>query len=83
MWRSFFLAVGIFCCAFGGELLVTERLMLNSPGEKIARTGWTAPTNRRSYEPPEWLPWSLLSTGSIVILYGLTLPKMNDAAAPA
>lgn len=83
MWRSFFLAVGIFCCAFGGELLVTERLMLNSPGEKIARTGWTAPANRRSYEPPEWLPWSLLSTGSIVILYGLTLPKMNDAAAPA
>lgn len=85
MWRSFFLAVGVFCCAFGAELLVTERIHLNGPPTKTGRSAWnSARTDSRVYEPPEWLPWSLLSTGSIIILYGLTLPKMNGVApAPA
>ena len=25
--------------------------------------------------PPDWVPWSLMSTGAVVMLYSFTLPK--------
>ena len=31
------------------------------------------------YEPKSWIPWSLLASGAIVILYTHSLPKRNAA----
>ena len=31
----------------------------------------------RIYEPKSWIPWSLLASGAIVILYTHSLPKRN------
>ena len=28
----------------------------------------------RTLQPPEWIPWSLIATGAVTILYALTLP---------
>jgi hypothetical protein len=35
--------------------------------------------NQRVYEPEAWLPWSLLASGAIVILYTHALPKRNSS----
>lgn len=29
----------------------------------------------RVLQPTEWMPWTLLSTGAIVVLYAITLPR--------
>jgi len=29
----------------------------------------------KDIEPPEWAPWSLLSAGTVIILYALTINK--------
>jgi hypothetical protein len=63
MWRSFFLAVGVFLVILGAESLAIDKAIL-------ARSqGMT------DIVPPEWAPWSLLSAGAVVILYSFTIPK--------
>ncbi len=62
MWRSFFLAVGVFLFILGAEALVVERAVLNRG-------------DAANIIPPEWAPWSLLSAGAVVILYSFTIPK--------
>ena len=65
MWRSLFLAVGIFSLVLGLESLLIDRA--------------TVVTNRDSASqsiseliPPPWAPWSLMSAGAIVILNSFT-----------
>ncbi|MEN0109784.1 MAG: hypothetical protein AAF805_03585 [Planctomycetota bacterium] len=70
MWRSFFLAVGAYCCLLGLQSLAIERAVLKPQvrgGQVIAPA--------REVAPPEWAPWSLLSGGAVVVLYSLTLMK--------
>lgn len=86
MWRAFFLAVGISMCIVGAECLAVERFELAS--EEVAEdTGPAGPatlfgapppslgTVSNDIEPAEWAPWSLLSAGTVIILYALTINK--------
>jgi hypothetical protein len=79
MWRAFFLALGIYACIFGAECLIVESFVF--AGERpAAPNGQTAifqsnPTASRDWNPPEWAPWSLLSTGAVIILYSVTLSR--------
>ena len=66
MWRSLFLAVGIFTLLLGLEALLVERATFANHGE---------PAATRELVPADWAPWSLLSAGSVVILYSFTLPQ--------
>lgn len=83
MWRAFFLAVGITLCIVGAECLVFDRAILSSGSEKIAGNadrpslvdGSYAAVERREFVPKEWMPWSMLATGSVVILYSFTIPR--------
>lgn len=36
-----------------------------------------APLASRDIEPPEWAPWSLLSSGAVIILYALTINRQG------
>jgi hypothetical protein len=66
MWRSMFLAIGIILIILGAECLVvdTANVLLESGSQKLS--------------PPEWAPWSMISTGAVVILYSFTIPsRMN------
>jgi hypothetical protein len=65
MWRSFFLALGVFLFILGAEALVVERAVLNRGESQTAA----------DIVPPEWAPWSLLSAGAVVVLYSFTVPK--------
>jgi hypothetical protein len=81
MWRAFFLALGIYACIFGAECMVVESYVMASessppPQQTSLFQPSTGPmVTKREWRPPEWAPWSLLSTGAIVILYSLTLNR--------
>lgn len=68
MWRSFFLALGIFSLVLGLQALFIERATIISNRD-------AATPSISELTPPPWAPWSLMSAGSIVILYSFTLPK--------
>ncbi len=80
MWRAFFLASGIFACILGAQCLVVDSFVMASE-EPTAQTPQSlfgvqpmaAPT--KDYQPPEWAPWTLLSTGAVVVIYSMTLNK--------
>ena len=76
MIRSFFLAVGIFAILLGAECMVLDRAVL-APSQEPTLNGFAerVAAAQREIKPPEWAPWSLLSVGTIVILYSFTLPE--------
>jgi hypothetical protein len=65
MWKSMFLAVGIFATLVGIELLFVDSAVI-SP-----LTGGGS----RTVAAPEWAPWLLISVGAITILNLCTLPR--------
>lgn len=71
MWRALFMAVGITGAVLGLECLAIDKAILsspnNGPNQALATT--------REWVPPEWLPWTLLSGGAIVVLYSFTIPR--------
>jgi len=73
MWRALFLALGIYCCVLGAECLVIEKATMPSRGEQRGMFGLAAP--KRELTPSDWAPWSLLSAGTVTILYSFTLPQ--------
>jgi hypothetical protein len=80
MWRAFFLASGIFVCILGAQCLVVDSYVMASdkPAAQSPQTLFGARpmlAERKDYRPPEWAPWTLLSTGAVVILYSLTLNR--------
>lgn len=81
MWRSFFLAVGISMCIWGAECLVIEKAILagesapQQPADFNAYFSQPIQPSAKEVTPPEWAPWSLLSSGAVVILYSFTLPR--------
>lgn len=68
MLRSFFLAIGAYCCLLGVEALAVEKAEL-----KIHPTD--AQSGVHEVIPPDWAPWSLLGTGAVVVLYSFSLPQ--------
>jgi hypothetical protein len=64
MWRSFFVALGAFALLLGLQCLFIDQAKWSSGGEVV---------------PPDWAPWSLMSTGAVVMLYSYTLPKKLGA----
>lgn len=76
MWRSVFLALGIFCLVLGAEALVVEKVVLaaDAPVSASATPGDAAPS-QREYVPHEAAPWMLMSVGAVVMLYSFTIPR--------
>jgi hypothetical protein len=71
MWRSFFLAIGAYCCLLGVEALAVDKAVLKvSPN---SQSTW------REVMPPDWVPWSLLGAGAVVMLYSFTIPQRVNA----
>jgi hypothetical protein len=70
MWRSFFLAVGAYCCLLGMEALAVEKAVL-----KVSSSTGMMANSTREVVPPDWAPWSLLGAGAVVVLYSFTVPQ--------
>jgi len=73
MWRAFFLSLGIFVFILGAECLAVETFVL-----KAQETSQGVAPNR-VFTPPDWAPWSLMSTGAVVSLYCFTLPRLVNS----
>jgi hypothetical protein len=69
MWRSFFLAVGAYCCLLGVEALAVEKAVLKSDPINKPQNAW------REVSPPDWAAWSMLAGGAVVMLYSFTIPQ--------
>jgi hypothetical protein len=68
MFRSLFLALGVYSCLLGVEALAVERAVLKKPeGNPSAQQQVVA--------PPDWAPWSLMGGGAVVVLYSFTIPR--------
>jgi len=65
MWKSLFLAVGIFAVLVGIELLFIDSAVV----VPLAGGGG------RTMAAPEWAPWLLISVGAITVLNLCTLPR--------
>ena len=82
MWRSLFLAIGIFICVVGVECLFIEKAAFTNMGKAAETTAdpWTLETTKvrpktREVTPPEWAPFGLLAGGIVVIIYSFTIPR--------
>jgi hypothetical protein len=80
MWRAFFYAVGIVLVVLGIECMVIDSAQIkNSEASKRPKLAvWNSdpiaePT--KTVRPADWHPWSLLATGSIVLLYSWTIRR--------
>lgn len=74
MWRSLFIAVGLYAVLLGVECLVIDKAILArresaAPGseQKVGRS--------REFTPADWAPWSLMSCGAITVLYSINLRR--------
>jgi hypothetical protein len=68
MFRSLFLALGVYSCLLGVEALAIDQAVLKKPeGQPTAQ--------QRVVAPPDWAPWSLLGAGAVVVIYSFTIPK--------
>ena len=65
MWKSMFLAVGIFAAVVGIELLFVDSAVI------VPLAGGSG----QLISAPEWAPWLLISVGAITILNLCTLPR--------
>ncbi len=68
MFRSLFLALGVYSCLLGVEALAIDQAVLKKPeGQPTAQ--------QKVIAPPDWAPWSLLGAGAVVVIYSFTIPK--------
>ncbi len=80
MWRAVFLAIGFYILILGVQCLGVQKFVLTireppkqrEPGVLAPEPAKKGP--KRVVEPPDWAPWSLMSTGAIVCLYSFTIP---------
>jgi hypothetical protein len=83
MWRAIFLGVGITLCILGAECIVVEKAVLansaTAPATPIPAMDpayYTGAANGpQEIQSAEWMPWFFLTTGIVVIIYSVTIPR--------
>lgn len=83
MWRAFFLAIGAMLIIVGVECLLIDSATFASDHAEVVQVnnGWFQPATAtevgggKVFRPKEWIPWSSLASGAIVLLYAFTLPQ--------
>ena len=78
MARAFLMALGISACILGAECMAMDRFVLHgdgkpAPPEPVSFFGAPPAAPTREYKPPEWMGWTFLSGGAIVILYSMAM----------
>ena len=89
MWRTFFLSVGISLTIFGAEFLVIEKATWAKEADKsdVQQVAGYLVDNKKKededgagkkeFKPQPWVPWAMLSSGAIIIMYCMSVPKEN------
>lgn len=83
MWRAIFFASGLFVAMWGGTFLMVDEMVLVTDSEpEPQRTeefrGLFMSKNsddKKVFNPPEWAAFTLMSVGTVTMLYSVALPK--------
>ena len=84
MWRAFFSAIGIVLLILGVECLLIDSAVLAAgvvddpmPLQNAGLFGAAPPqmATSRVFRPAEWIPWSLLASGAVVLIYAVSLRR--------
>jgi hypothetical protein len=84
MVRSIFFSLGLFIALWGGAFLVVDKMVLNTDSDPTAQGGFrglfggAAQTKKRVIDPPDWAAFSLMSLGTVTMLYAVALPKKKQ-----
>jgi hypothetical protein len=80
MMRATFFAIGLFVTLWGVGFLVVDKMVLNMKSD--AQQGGfrglfnsVTPERARVIDPPDWAAFSLMSVGTVTMLYSVALPK--------
>lgn len=80
MVRAVFFSIGLFIALWGGSFLVVDKLVLSSD-ENPAQAGFRGlfggnpQARKKVVDPPDWAAFSLMSVGTVTMLYAVALPK--------
>ena len=81
MLRSSFFSAGLFVLLCGVSFLFVDKIVLTSqedPGLTNGIRGMFMSVNgnrQKVVDPPDWAAFSLMSIGSVTILYAIALPR--------
>ena len=87
MIRASFFAAGVFVALWGVSFLTIDKLVLNKVSDQdrdqgfrgmLASTQVVERESRPVIDPPEWMAFSLMSIGTVTMLYSAALPKRHD-----
>ncbi len=79
MWRSLFLAVGLFLVVMGIGFLSVDAVELKAhetlPASFLSMSSGPREGPPKLIVPAPWWPWSFLSAGAVTCLYSFTIPR--------
>lgn len=83
MWRAFFFAVGAMLIIIGVECLLIDSATFASDQPEVVQVnnGWFQPASTmqvssgKVFRPKDWVAWSALASGAVVVIYSFTLPR--------
>ncbi|MFN9594898.1 MAG: hypothetical protein ACK56G_19625 [Pirellulaceae bacterium] len=83
MWRPFFIGLGLAMAIAGVQCLVVDSATFASaPGQPAPSSGSLFGGSQATLAPPqtfkpkEWMPWGLIFSGAVVILYSRKLNRL-------
>ncbi len=81
MLRSACFAAGLFLGLWGVSFLAIDKLVMHEPAERdpgirgMLAKQVVGRESRPIIDPPDWAAFTLLSIGSVAMLYSVALPK--------
>ncbi|MBI3861110.1 MAG: hypothetical protein HY290_04360 [Planctomycetia bacterium] len=84
MLRSVFFSIGLFIALWGASFLLVDKLVLNTDSDANGQGGFrglfqnSAQARKKVVDPPDWAAFSLMSLGTVTMLYAVALPKKKD-----
>lgn len=84
MMRSVFFSAGMFVALWGVSFLLVDKLVLNVKDDSARTSSFrglftsVSPERKQVFDPPDWAAFSLMSVGSVTMLYAVALPKKKE-----
>lgn len=94
MWKAISLALGIALIIVGTQLFFVDELEVRRignptdtsavmPNAPYQNASWGSPLMESEsrtflYRPHDWIPWSLLAVGSVIVIYTFTLTSRRE-----
>ncbi len=85
MLRSSFFSAGLFVALWGVSFLMIDKLVLKSSDDASSKQGnfrglftSSGPDRKKVIDPDDWVAFTLMSVGTVTMLYSVALPKKKE-----